>query len=126
MTPQEIFMDRCGLGLTQKEAADRIGITLRHYQRIESGQAVVTKTIAKLLDTHRKLKEAKERIARREPKSTFEYRLLDSFQEALYMFEHGQTDMAKKFAIELSLADARLVLNGIMKAYEEAPDKSST
>ena len=49
MTPQEMRARRNEMKLTQTELAKRIGITLRHYQRLESGETTMTDTMAKVV-----------------------------------------------------------------------------
>lgn len=41
---------RKAAGITQREAAQRLGIGLRHYQKIEAGHAQLTRTMAKLAE----------------------------------------------------------------------------
>ena len=49
MTPQEMRARRNEMKLTQTELANRIGITLRHYQRIETGAAPITNMMSKVV-----------------------------------------------------------------------------
>lgn len=49
MTPEEMKQRRNDLRLTQAELADRIGITTRHYQRIEAGDIALTGAMAKVI-----------------------------------------------------------------------------
>jgi len=49
MTPEEIKQSRKLLKLTQSDMADRIGITPRHYQRIESGEVPLTGAMRKIV-----------------------------------------------------------------------------
>lgn len=49
MTPQEMKKYRTEIKLTQTELAKRIGITLRHYQRLESGETDMTDVMAKVV-----------------------------------------------------------------------------
>lgn len=46
MTPAELLKTREGLELTQEEFAEVLGISRVHYNRIENGEAPITKTIA--------------------------------------------------------------------------------
>lgn len=39
---------RKAMGITQEAAAELLGVGLRHYQKLEAGHAVVTRTIEKL------------------------------------------------------------------------------
>jgi transcriptional regulator with XRE-family HTH domain len=49
MTPSEIKERRKLLNLTQADVAKRIGITLRHYHRIESGTSPLTTVMKKVV-----------------------------------------------------------------------------
>lgn len=49
MTPQEMKARRKEMKLTQAEIASRIGITLRHYQRIEAGISPITIMMSKVV-----------------------------------------------------------------------------
>ena len=49
MTPQEIRERRKELSLTQAEVAKRIGITVRHYNRIETGASPITTVMSKVV-----------------------------------------------------------------------------
>lgn len=41
---------RCHTGRTQIAAAEALGMTERHYRRLETGRAPITRTVALLLD----------------------------------------------------------------------------
>lgn len=56
MTPAEMKERRNKLHLTQAQIAEKLGITLRHYQRLESGKTPVTGAMVKLLPRELKLK----------------------------------------------------------------------
>jgi len=49
MTPAEMKERRKELNLTQEELAKRIGITLRHYSRLELGICPMTKVMQKVV-----------------------------------------------------------------------------
>lgn len=49
MTPEEMKERRKELKLTQAEVANRIGITLRHYSRIELGISPLTNVMKKVV-----------------------------------------------------------------------------
>jgi transcriptional regulator with XRE-family HTH domain len=49
VTPQDMKKFRTEIKLTQRELAKMIGITLRHYQRLESGETAMTETMAKVV-----------------------------------------------------------------------------
>lgn len=49
MSPQQIRKARLGLGLTQETMAERIGLSPRHYKRLESGATPVSESLARLV-----------------------------------------------------------------------------
>lgn len=49
MTPQEMKTKRKARNLTQAELAKRIGITVRHYNRLETGAAPLTPIMQKVV-----------------------------------------------------------------------------
>lgn len=49
MTPQLIRQWRINRAMTQEQAADRLGISWRQFQRIEAGQCKVSGPIARLI-----------------------------------------------------------------------------
>lgn len=49
MTPAEIKQRRKELNLTQAAVAKNLGITLRHYQRLESGEVPLTGAMKKIM-----------------------------------------------------------------------------
>ena len=40
---------RAVMGLTQEQAAESLGLSLRHYQKLEAGHNGITDTVAKLV-----------------------------------------------------------------------------
>lgn len=56
MTPAEMKERRNKLHLTQAQVAEKLGITLRHYQRLESGKTPVTGAMIKLLPRELRVK----------------------------------------------------------------------
>ena len=49
MTHNELKAIRVAHGLTQESMAERVGLSWRQYQRIESGNSRVDETLAKLV-----------------------------------------------------------------------------
>lgn len=49
MTRYELKAIRVAHGLTQESMAERVGLSWRQYQRIESGNSRVDETLAKLV-----------------------------------------------------------------------------
>ena len=50
MTAAEITKLRTGLGITQQNASERLGISLRHYQRLEAGHSIPSPALGKLIN----------------------------------------------------------------------------
>lgn len=49
MQSEELKERRTYHGMTQAQCADTLGIGLRHYQKLESGNATITPTMIKLV-----------------------------------------------------------------------------
>lgn len=45
MTGGELAAKRASIGLTQKQFAERLGVSLRHYQRLEAGTWAIRKPL---------------------------------------------------------------------------------
>ena len=54
MTTAQLKAWRATMGFSLSDAADALGVSLRHYRRLESGERVVTLTLAKLAELLRK------------------------------------------------------------------------
>jgi len=51
MTASELQNARNRLGLTKAEMARRIGLTWRHYHRLEQGDVEITRTVELLVES---------------------------------------------------------------------------
>lgn len=49
MNASAIRQARLGLGLTQESMAERLGLSVRHYKRLESGATPVSQSLARLV-----------------------------------------------------------------------------
>lgn len=49
MNKEQLKQCRALTGLTQEQAAESLGISLRHYQKLEAGHNGITETVAKLV-----------------------------------------------------------------------------
>lgn len=50
MTSAEITKLRAMMGITQQNASERLGISLRHYQRLEAGHSIPSPALGKLIN----------------------------------------------------------------------------
>ena len=64
MTPQQIKERRQELNVTQAFVAKRLGITLRHYQRIEAGSTQLTGSLKKMVDVELKKLSKSSKVIR--------------------------------------------------------------
>lgn len=49
MNANAIRQARLGLGLTQEAMSERLGLSVRHYKRLESGATPVSQSLARLV-----------------------------------------------------------------------------
>lgn len=49
MTKEQLRAMRIANGLTQESIADRLGLSPRHYKRLESGATPIRETLARLI-----------------------------------------------------------------------------
>lgn len=50
MNANAIRQARLGLGLTQEAMAERLGLSVRHYKRLESGTTPVSASLSRLVE----------------------------------------------------------------------------